>query len=186
MAETITWSPYIVGLLSSLPSFIFGSVVGFGSFQIGRADRRFAIYDELRRSFDETGMYSQIFKALDLIDDENVAANDKGKLKLSDDVSVSTRHAFLSLLERIALVWRSGLVNVRVLNYNFGHYAILAYDTDEMWPHKEDRAHPYYASLGNFIDEMRMQQKKLHADPQKYIEGVRMGGLRDFFGSPFS
>ncbi|KSV67413.1 hypothetical protein N185_30485 [Sinorhizobium sp. GW3] len=107
-------------------------------------------------------------------------------MKLSEDVPVSTRHAILALLERIALVWRSGLVNVRVLNYNFGHYAILAYDTDEMWPHKEDRAHPYYASLGNFIDKLRVEQKKLHADPKKYVKGVRMGGLRDFYWSPFS
>ncbi|APO72197.1 hypothetical protein IE4872_PD01676 (plasmid) [Rhizobium gallicum] len=182
MWETVT---SIYASVSAVLAFILGSVVGFGSFQIGRADRRFAVYDELRRSFDEAGMYSQIFKALDLIDDEDVNANNKGKLKLSDDVNVNTRHAFLALLERIALIWRSRLVNIRVLNYNFGHYAILAYDTDEMWPHKDDRSHPYYASLKDFIDQLRQEKKKLHANPQEYIRGVRMGGLREFFWNPF-
>jgi len=170
-------------------NFIVGSMVGtlatFAVFQIGRADRRFTVYDDLRKSFDEKGSYSPIFHALHLIDDEDEEKQKKGRQYLAD-VKVEIRHGFLALMERIALVWRSGSVNIRVLNYNFGYYMILAYDTDEMWPDKDDRLHPYYASLANFVDKLRDEQKRLTSEPARYIRGVKMGGPREFFRNPFS
>ena len=178
MWETDFLSGSIFGAaLTSLASFIV--------FQVGRADRRFTVYDGLRKSFDEAGEYSSIFHALHLIDDERHELQKEGRQCLAN-VKVEIRHGFLALMERIALAWRSGLVNIRVLNYNFGYYMILAYDTDEMWPDDGDREHPYYASLANFVERLRDEKKRLYKNRAKYIRGVRMGGWREFPKSPFS
>jgi hypothetical protein len=139
----------------------------------GRRDRRYAIYDDLRKSFDENSIYAPIFKSLDLIDGTE-AEIEKGKKKLAE-INDSLRHGFLAMLERIALVWRSDILPVSVLNYNFGHYTILAYDTIELWPNGlEDRDHEYYASLADFVQTLRLEREKLRANRAAYIRTVRL------------
>ncbi|MBB3411936.1 hypothetical protein FHT87_005903 [Rhizobium sp. BK316] len=169
----------------SLAAGIIGSAVGFAGYQVRRADRRYVIYDELRRIFDESPEYSRIFNALDLIDDKDEKKRNKGRDQLSE-IKPEVRHGFLAFLERIALIWRSGLVNIRVLNYNFGYWIVLAFDTDEMWPNGEDRSHPYYASLSNFVDQLRREKEKLEGNPGRYAKYVKVGGFRDLLWNPFS
>ena len=169
----------------SLAVGIIGSAVGLFGYQVRRADRRYVIYDELRRIFDESPEYGQIIEALNLIDNEDEKTRNRGRDRLSE-IDPQIRHGFLAFLERIALIWRSRLVNIQVLNYNFGYWTLLAFDTDEMWPNAEDRSHPYYASLSDFVDQLRREKKELEGNKGRYAKYVKVGGFRDLFSNPFS
>jgi hypothetical protein len=95
------------------------------------ARRRYEIYDKLRERFDSPE-FAKIFDALDRYagtegDDKIVAE------RALRTIDVTERSRLAAFIEHIALVAKSRILDYNLVQYQFGHYAQLCWESDPSW-----------------------------------------------------
>jgi hypothetical protein len=134
--------------------------------------QRFELYYKLRSQYET---FVPIFEALDHYAE---AKTQEEKNKAEAEVralDTNVREQFAAFLENVALLAQSKIINYRLANYEFGHYALLCWDTPPFWDDPFDKQdHPYWALLKAFIDNIRVYQHELFNERTKTVSKIRL------------
>ncbi|MFZ3327636.1 MAG: hypothetical protein WA231_17895 [Methylocella sp.] len=142
-----------------------------------RKQRRDLI-DKLRSQFDDEEMFGNVFDALDdyrtAIETNDEESRLAAELKVRA-INVATRDKFCTLLERVALLSKSKVIDERWAHYEFGYYTLLCWKTPPFWDEPFDSENePYWALFKDFAERMEVCEKELKADPEKTIRRIRV------------
>lgn len=90
-----------------------------------------------------------------------------------EDLDYQEKRQFLGTIETVALMTRSGIMNEYISAYMFGHYAIVAWESDEFWGHGNlDRNDPLWALFAEFVAQTKVRLKRMEDEPKKYLPNL--------------
>jgi len=134
-------------------SIVVAGVVAFVTFAFGlgeyvkrgRQDRA-AHFVDMRRRFLETPEFRQL---LGLLHNQDPA------LRTS---SIQDKRNFIGFFEEVALLVNSGLLRRDVAHYMYGHYVILANESEDFWV-QLDRSSVYWTLFRKFAADMQSERR---------------------------
>ncbi len=139
-------------------SIVIAGVVAFVTFAFGLGEyikrgrqERAVHFVEMRRRFLETTAFRDLLEMLH---------NQDPRLRTSP---IQDKRNFIGFFEEVALMVNSGLLRKDVAHYMYGHYVILANDSDDFW-NQLDRPSVYWTLFRKFATDMQAEQTTPHRE----------------------
>jgi len=137
-------------------SIIIAGIVAFVTFAFGLSEYlkrnkqdRAAHFIAMRRRFLETPEFRRLLEMLHMGDEEIARA------------PVQDKRNFIGFFEEVALLVNSGLLRRDVAHYMYGHYVLLADESDGFWQNL-DRGSIYWTVFRKFAADMRDERSTRH------------------------
>jgi hypothetical protein len=106
------------------------------------------IFLEIRKRFKETRNFAEIIYYLDSDSDE------------LENISQIDRLKFLGFFDDLYVLYVSGILNINIINQNFGFYIIKAWNNQYMWWKGNLQSSPYRFMMKELVELCKEAEKK--------------------------
>ena len=151
MEELIKTASIAFASLATGVSFII-SALNYGLLV---KQKRLELYVAYRQKLRESADFRII---MSLLEEDDV--------KLRDEPSIN-RYQFLGFYEDISIMMKSGLINPHIVHYMFSYYALRCWESTNFWD-KINKESMYWVEFRNFVNEMKIIEKRLERNSKKY------------------
>lgn len=136
----------------------------FSSFN-SKADKQADHFFELRRRLKQNDDFAQVAELIDqAYVEEPLAEEARRELR---ELPFRVERDYLGLFEEIALTMNSGLIRPGVAHYMFGYYALLCWESDELWA-DVNRLSTHWTLFADFCEQIAAERDGFSFDRRDF------------------